>query len=417
MNKVFKVIWSEARNAYVVVSEMAKNHGAKSCSTKKLLTMLIATGVMTCASMAPAMAAPASDGNVNANSIQTNALNSKYNMSVGTMAENGSMPFFVNSNGAFYAASGKLVVDKDGNVTAGNVVLNNGVFTGNSALRDGELFVGDASGSYSQITPKSAKLGQVTIDEKGNIASVNSIQTNALNAKYNLSVGTANENGIMPFFVNSNGAFYGANNNFSVDKDGKVTATAGEIGNVVLQNGVFTGHSALRDAELFVGDADGNYSQITPKSAKLGQVTIDEKGNIAGVNSIQTNALNAKYNLSVGTANENGTMPFFVNSNGAFYAANNNFSVDKDGKVTATAGEIGNVLLQNGVFTGHSALRDGELFVGDADGNYSQITTKGAKLGKVTVAADGKISGVAAGAVTADSTDAVNGSQLHAVAT
>ena len=304
MNKIFKVVWSEARNAYVVVSEIAKNHGSKSCSTKKLLTMLIATGVMTCASMAPAMAAPASD--VNANSIQTNVLNSKYNLSVGTMAENGIMPFFVNSNGAFYAASGKLVVDKDGNVTAGNVVLNNGVFTGNSALRDGELFI---------------------------------------------------------------------------------------------------------------GDNDGNYSQITPKSAKLGQVTIDEKGNIAGVNSIQTNALNAKYNLSVGTANENGTMPFFVNSNGAFYAANNNFSVDKDGKVTATAGEIGNVVLNNGVFTGHSALRDGELFVGDASGNYSQITTKGAKLGKVTVAADGKISGVAAGAVTADSTDAVNGSQLHAVAT
>ena len=37
MNKVFKVIWSEARNAYVVVSEMAKSHGTKSCSTKKLL--------------------------------------------------------------------------------------------------------------------------------------------------------------------------------------------------------------------------------------------------------------------------------------------------------------------------------------------------------------------------------------------
>lgn len=246
---------------------------------------------------------------------------------------------------------------------------------------------------------------------------VNYVQTNALNAKYNLSVGTANENGTVPFFVNSNGAFYGANGSFVVDKDGKVTATAGEIGNVVLQNGVYTGHSALRDAELFVGDADGNYSQITPKSAKLGQVTIDEKGNIAGVNSIQTNALNAKYNLSVGTANENGIMPFFVNSNGAFYGANNNFSVDKDGKVIATAGEIGNVVLNNGVFTGHSALRDGELFVGDASGNYSQITTKGAKLGKVTIAADGKISGVAAGAVTADSTDAVNGSQLHAVAT
>ena len=59
MNKVFKVIWSEARNAYVVVSEMAKSHGTKSCSTKKLLAMLIATGVMTCASF-DVLAAPPS---------------------------------------------------------------------------------------------------------------------------------------------------------------------------------------------------------------------------------------------------------------------------------------------------------------------------------------------------------------------
>jgi len=537
MNKIFKVVWSEARNAYVVVSEIAKNHGSKSCSTKKLLTMLIATGVMTCASMAPAMAAnPAPDDankgwnlsvngaitagtevqpgdyvdfngdqnvsvskdvkdgvkivkvelnkDIDVNSVQTNALNSKYNLSVGTANENGTMPFFVNSNGAFYAASGKLVVDKDGNVTAGNVVLNNGVFTGNSALRDGELFIGDNDGNYSQITPKSAKLGQVTIDEKGNIAGVNSIQTNALNAKYNLSVGTANENGTMPFFVNSNGAFYAANGSFVVDKDGKVTATAGEIGNVVLQNGVFTGHSALRDGELFVGDADGNYSQITTKGAKLGKVTVAADGKISGVaageadtdavnvsqlknsawklaangvlteaedvkadeyvdfsgdkninvshdgtkvqvelnkdidvNSVQTNALNAKYNLSVGTMAENGIMPFFVNSTGDFYAAHNKFHVDKDGKVTATAGEIGNVVLQNGVYYGHSTLQDGSLLLTDDNGNHSYIDAKSAKLGKVTVAEDGKISGVAAGAVTADSTDAVNGSKLHAVAT
>ena len=70
MNKIFKVIWNEARNAYVVVSEIAKNHGSKSCSTKKLLAMLIATGVMTCASFdvlaAPVMpvAEPAATGTV-----------------------------------------------------------------------------------------------------------------------------------------------------------------------------------------------------------------------------------------------------------------------------------------------------------------------------------------------------------------
>ena len=287
-------------------------------------------------------------------------------------------------------------------------LYTNGVATEATNVKPGEYvgFSGDKNISVSHDGTK------VQVELNKNI-DVNYVQTNALNAKYNLSVGTANENGTVPFLVNSTGAFYAANNNFSVDKDGKVIATAGEIGNVVLQNGVYTGNSALRDGELYLGDASGNYSQITPKSAKLGQVTIDEKGNMAGVNSIQTNALNSKYNLSVGTMAENGIMPFLVNSTGAFYAANNNFSVDKYGKVIATAGEIGNVVLQNGVYTGNSALRDGELYVGDASGNYSQITTTGAKLGQVTIAADGKISGVAAGEVSKTSTDAINGSQLH----
>ena len=491
MNRIYKVVWSKAKNCYTVVSEIAKRHGkgnrARTCAAAFLAAFAL-TGVMGMGEAQAALDANVytvntlnannnltvggiagngfyqffvdsngafhaaankfsvdedgkvtategeiggvtiKEGNItgvnaiNTSAINTNVLNSKYNLSVGTANPNGTMPFFVNSNGAFYAANGKLVVDKDGKVTAtegeiGNVVLKNGVYTGHSALRDGELLVGDASGNCSQITPNSAKLGQVTIDEKGNIASVNSIQTNALNAKYNLSVGTANPNGIMPFFVNSNGAFYAANNKFSVDKDGKVTATEGEIGNVVLKNGVYTGHSALRDGELLVGDASGNCSQITPNSAKLGQVTIDEKGNIASVNSIQTNALNAKYNLSVGTANENGTMPFFVNSNGAFYAANGKLVVDKDGKVTATEGEIGGVKINKGIFYKNTSLRDGSLYLGDDQGNYSQISPESAKLGKVTISKEGKITGVAAGAITADSTDAVNGSQLHAVAT
>ena len=501
--------------------------------------------------------------NINVNNVQTNALNAKYNLSVGTANENGTVPFFVNSNGAFYAANGKLVVDKDGKVTAtegeiGNVVLKNGVLYKNTALRDGELYVGDADGNYSQITPKSAKLGQVTIDEKGNMAGVNSVQTNALNAKYNLSVGTAAADGKMPFFVNSNGAFYAAGGEFVVDKDGSVKATSGDIGNVKLNDGVFYKNSALRDGELYVGDADGNYSQITSKNAKLGKVMIDDTGRISGVaagriaadstdaingsqlhavqqeagkhtkvvngsnitveetdqdgqktykvglnkdlllgditgknvsisgtngtiettgsiatkdkiyadkgakladvnvtgdtisndkssvkldkdgtvtinkrvtidqsgkisgvavnvNSVQTNALNSKYNLSVGTAAADGKMPFFVNSNGAFYAAGGEFVVDKDGSVKATSGDIGNVKLNDGVFYKNSALRDGELYVGDADGNYSQITSKNAKLGKVMIDDTGRISGVAAGRIAADSTDAINGSQLHAV--
>ena len=134
-------------------------------------------------------------------------------------------------------------------------------------------------------------------------------------------------------------------------------------------------------------------------------------------NVVNANTLNAKYNLNVGEMAGNGSMPFFVDSNGAFHAAAKEFSVNKDGKVTATEGEIGGVKINKGIFYKNTSLRDGSLYLGDDQGNYSQISPEYAKLGKVTISKEGKITGVAAGAITADSTDAVNGSQLHAVAT
>ena len=373
MNRIYKVVWSKAKNCYTVVSEIAKRHGkgnrARTCAAAFLAAFAL-TGVM---GMSEAQAAYTT--------IDADTLNAKYNLNVGEQAANGFTPFFVDSNGAFHAAAKEFSVNKDGKVTA-------------------------AAGEIGGVTIKE---GNITGVQAINTSAIN---TNVLNSKYNLSVGTANENGTMPFFVNSNGAFYAANGKLVVDKDGNVTA-----GNVVLNNGVYTGNSKLIDGELFVGDASGSYSQITPNSAKLGKVTIDENGNVAGANSIQTNALNSKYNLSVGTANENGTMPFFVNSTGDFYAANNKFSVNKDGKVTATEGEIGGVKINKGIFYKNTSLRDGSLYLGDDQGNYSQISPEYAKLGKVTISKEGKITGVAAGAITADSTDAVNGSQLHAVAT
>ena len=192
----------------------------------------------------------------------------------------------------------------------------------------------------------------------------------------------------------------------------KVSDTANAGWNLSTNNGVATEATNVKPGDYVDFSGDKNIS-VSHDGTKV-QVELNKN---IDVNSIQTNALNAKYNLSVGTMAENGIMPFLVNSTGAFYAANNNFSVDKDGKVIATAGKIGNVVLKNGVYTGNSALRDGELYLGDASGNYSQITTTGAKLGQVTIAADGKISGVAAGEVSSTSTDAINGSQLHAVAT
>ena len=481
MNRIYKVVWSKAKNCYTVVSEIAKRHGkgnrARTCAAAFLAAFAL-TGVM---GMSEVQAAVINvnhvtiddSGNVATNSIQTNALNSKYNLSVGTANTNGTMPFFVNSNGAFYAANGKLVVDKDGNVTAGkvtategdigNVVLKNGVYTGHSKLLDGELLVGDASGNYSQITTKGAKLGKVTIDENGNIAGANSIQTNALNAKYNLSVGTANENGTVPFFVNSNGAFYAANGKLVVDKDGKVTATEGEIGGVKINKGISYKNTSLRDGSLYLGDDQGHYSQISPEYAKLGKVTINKEGKISGVaagavTADSTDAVNGSQlhavqqeagkhtkvvngsNITVEETDQDGQKTYKVGLNKDLLLGDitgNNVSISGTNGTIETTGYIATkdrIIADKGaqlagINVSGNIISNGAARIalyGDS-GVAGMVNGKGASLymqdgntvinQKVAIDQNGKISGVVAGAVTADSTDAVNGSQLHAVAT
>lgn len=138
MNRIYKVVWSKAKNCYTVVSEIAKRHGkgnrARTCAAA-ILAAFALTGVM---GMSEVQA-------LDANIYNVNTLNAKYNLNVGEMAGNGSMPFFVDSNGAFHAAANKFSVAEDGKVTA-------------------------AAG----------KIGQVTIDENGKIAGVGYMQTNAL---------------------------------------------------------------------------------------------------------------------------------------------------------------------------------------------------------------------------------------------
>ena len=304
----------------------------------------------------------------------------------------------------------------------------NGVLTEAEDVKAGDYV--DFSGDQNVSISKDAKDGVNTVKVELNkdLTGIKTISNDGASLTLN---GTATE------LTNGKGAaitLFGdtttINNKVTVYKDGRIAGVAAGINdndavNVgqlkavgatanmgwnLATNGVATEATNVKPGDFVDFSGDKNIS-VSHDGTKV-KVELNKD---IDVNSVQTNALNSKYNLSVGTMAENGIMPFFVNSTGDFYAAHNKFHVDKDGKVTATAGEIGNVVLQNGVYTGHSALRDGELFVGDASGNYSQITTKGAKLGKVTVAADGKISGVAAGAITADSTDAVNGSQLHAV--
>ena len=307
------------------------------------------------------------------------------------------------------------------------------------------VMVGDVTGKYVSIsgtngtieaTGAIATKDRVYADKGGKLADIDVTGNIISNGDAKLALdGAAGTAGL----INGKGAsvyMQGSttviNSKVSVDKDGKISGVAAGTADTdavnvsqlkkvsdtanagwnLSTNGVATEATNVKPGDNVDFSGDKNIS-VSNDGTKV-QVELNKN---IDVNYVQTNALNAKYNLSVGTANESGIMPFFVNSTGDFYAAHNKFHVDKDGKVTATAGEIGNVVLQNGVYYGHSTLQDGSLLLTDDNGNHSYIDAKSAKLGKVTVTEDGKITGVAAGAITADSTDAVNGSQLHAVAT
>ena len=391
MNKVFKVIWSEARNAYVVVSEMAKSHGTKSCSTKKLLAMLIATGVMTCASVAPAMAANLAPEDYQIEAGNGASASGQGSVAIGNNAQASGLVGIAIGRDAEASGSDSIAI---GGKTNSIVMGNKNVITGvsnvisfghqNEITANNAVAIGNGAGVSAE---GGVALGVGSVADRANAVSVGS--KGAERQIINVAAGEADTDAV------------------NVSQLKKVSDTANAGWNLST-NGVAAEATNVKPGDYVDFSGDKNISV----SHDGNKVQVELNKNI-DVNSIKTNALNAKYNLSVGTMAENGIMPFLVSSTGAFYAANNNFSVDKDGKVIATAGEIGNVVLQNGVYTGKSALRDGELYLGDASGNYSQITTTGAKLGQVTIAADGKISGVAAGEVSSTSTDAINGSQLY----
>lgn len=574
MNKVFKVIWSDARSAYVVVSEIAKNHGSKSCSTKKLLAMLIAAGVMTCASVAPAMAAPTVDDsakvNVGKKAEVAVADNAKVNVD-----EKIAIGIGANAKGAYSVAIGNnAVVTGLGGVAVGHnsegaensVALgsnvkaagSNSVAIGNSAKtsdlhsiaigynsessKASAIAIGNeakatnqnsfafgqkanASGESSVAFGNGSKATHLIAIAIGSGAEATDEETIAIGgsakatSQYSVAIGNHIDNtGEKAVAIGQQTMAYG-NHSIAVGaaSQAKYTgataigtfATATQEGSIALgynshadREAGIKGYDPLTGKEstltslawqsgkgaLSIGNAGGtrqiinvaagsqdtdavNVAQLKKVAVEAGKhttliagdnVTLDKKETDKGLeytvkavdtkytagngiaidaaanNAISVNLKNGENNLVV---DENGlalsnkltgiesisngdaklTLSGFAtelaNGQGASVklfndttTINNKVTVYKDGKVTATAGEIGNVVLQNGAYTGHSALRDGELFVGDASGNYSQITTKGAKLGKVTVDKAGQIHNVTAG--TADE-DAVNVSQLN----
>lgn len=317
MNKVFKVIWSEARNAYVVVSEIAKNHGSKSCSTKKLLTMLIATGVMTCASMAPAMAATNVDSNAN--------VTVKKGATV-TVAENATVTVGDNAIALGKGASavkdsvaiGNGAYTQDGTWTKGqSVALGNGAVTGAKSTSIGSNAIGGREGTitigananngslYATIIGTDSKVNYMTrnsgaaatiVGAKSEIKNDNKSYCGVANGIFGSANTIENSNGVT--IQGSGNTVTNAYKNMDgwdfdlggvyVKKDAGAVGVIGgmnTVSNQIYTNVIGFGNTVAGDADnishdVFVAGSRNNLSKVSDSIVMGNDNTISDRSNV-----------------------------------------------------------------------------------------------------------------------------------------
>ena len=284
---------------------------------------------------------------------------------------------------------------------AGWTLSTNGNATAGTKVTPGAFvdFSGDQNVSVSNKgTAVSVKLNNALKD-------IESISNGDAKLALNGAAGTAGIINGQGASVYMQGSTTVINSKVSVDKDGKISGVAaGKISadstdavNGSQLNAVAT--EAGKHSKVVNGN-NTNVEETTVDGQKVYKVNLN--------NNVMVGDVNGKYVSISGT---NGT----VEATGAI-ATKDRVYADKGGKL-ADIDVTGNTI-SNG---------DAKLALNGAAGTAGIINGQGASVymqgsttvinSKVSVDKDGKISGVAAGAVTADSTDAVNGSQLHAVAT
>lgn len=397
MNKVFRVIWSEARNAYVVVSEMAKSHGTKSCSTKKLLAMLIAAGIMTCASAAPVMAR-------NLASEET-----KIEISKGALA-NG----VDNHAAAKYGIIGDIIGDIFDDIFAAD--------EGNTIAISPKETLGIKGDEKKNITTKAVgKNIQVTLNEVLDVTKVTAeifdagattITDNGLTIKKGPSVtkdginaGGKTITNVAPGVYNTDAVNVGQLE--AVAASSKTEVVGDEKNINVNEVTAADGHSIYKvgldnNVTLGIDTKDGS---LLVKSS-VGDVLISN-GQIIGDKYAITNDGGAVFANGVISAAGDGT----------FRAANGSFTVFADGTIDSKMGADGRLLATS---DGLSVTKGSSNFVVTGAGvslsageNALVVNADGTAIAGGLNVLGSKITNVAAGELSETSKDAVNGSQLH----
>ncbi len=407
MNKVYKVIWSEAHNAYVVVSEMAKSMGSKSCSTKKLLAMLVAAGVMTCAGVAPAMAANLAPEDTQIAAGEDAEATGSYGVAVGkntkaTGDDSTAIGHSANASGLVSIAAGaNSTASEKWSVAVGyqaNAEAEGGIAIGSNAQAIGNLESNKnvdaiAIGRSTQVTGNnSIAMGMQTKATKDRSVAIGAytnntgIDTVAIGQQVNVSGD----------YATAIGAYSAASKDWSTAL-GEYAKATGEQSTAI---GACSG-------------ASGNYSTATGMFAKAEGQYATAVGYQSNAQGAQATALGYKSNASYGQSMALGS---FAATGDEFATAVGYASAANACRSTAI-GDFTNASAEKSVAIGADSVADraagvngyGKPTTGGAS-YYAWTSTAGAvSVGSVANGITRQITNVAAGS---EDTDAVNVAQL-----
>lgn len=356
MNKIYSVIWSHVKQCYVVASELAKAHGRTSIGgrTSRLAVAALTAFILTAGATSVGLAAdPATDANIH----------------------------YYSMNPTSDPALGK-----------GSNYNNDGA-TGDDAIAIGPL--ASAKGNHSLALGYNAETTHLEggNDQDDNTAvgyrSQAGYRSTALgyNSKatgwYDVALGTdalAEQNNSTAVGMNAQATGKQATALGSLAKASGESATAvGEGANALAQYSSAVGQGASVDASASKGTALGYQAQVLTGAEN--SMALGASSQVSGANSI-----------AIGTGATVSVENSVALGQGSVASGNlNDYNV-----MSLTIPNLGSWYSVSGGYP------DGIVSVGNNVGNKKTVRT---------------ITNVAAGRVTSDSTDAVNGSELYAVAT
>ncbi|WP_208743625.1 YadA-like family protein [Citrobacter portucalensis] len=343
MNRIFKVLWNAATGTFIVTSETAKSRGKKSGRRKLAVSALISlSGIMISAD------ALANAGNDTGSGVTVSGTTGTGWIAIGT------------------AATANTYTNEDGASAA----------MGYHASAMGKWST--AIGSYSDSSGDSSLALGVKASSTGNRAIAMGASSSAAGS-YSMAMGVnANASGETSVAL-GNKATAGGNNSAALGNGAKATGTnsvaIGAGSTAQEDNSVAVGNSTTQRQITYVAKGDINSSSTDAVTGaqiySLSQSVADRLGGGASVNSDGT--VNAPlYEVGTGTYNNVGS---------ALSALNNSITNTE----ASVAGLTNDALLWDDSASAFSANHAGSA---------------------------SKITNLAAGSLTADSTDAVNGSQL-----